>query len=509
MVLHRPRQSSAVRTIWLLVLAALILIPVVTFERFNSRSHLSLTPTLSHPSGFYYQGFYLTLEAEPNATIRYTLDGSQPDPLNSFTYTTPIWVDDHTGAVVIRAQATSSSGELGAEISATYFLGVDSTLPLISIVTDPINLWDPDSGIYENPFQRGREWERPGTMTYVDVDRIATLEAPLGLRIHGGVTRRYDKKSLRLYFRETYGQSALEYRMFEDSEVESYKRLVLHSGGQDALEEYRDWSLLRNQIVSELAFEVGGHATRSRPVLLFINGEPWGIYLMRERIDENFLQTHMGLENAILLDTPELTRSENNLEQAHWDYLMTFVEANDLGNPDNYDFIQSQINIDNYIDYNIIQMYSGNIDWPHHNVNLFRPNTDSGRWQWIFWDNDSAFALNQVSKLDENMVEFATHPEVEGTTMLAKLMENAEFREQFVNRTDFLLSTTLSPERVSRHINTLAAELEPNLLHETGRWGNSLSWEQSINELHEFAEKRPDIMREHLKNYLVRFKTDR
>ncbi|MEM8859611.1 MAG: CotH kinase family protein [Chloroflexota bacterium] len=508
MVLDRPRTSPTVRAVWLLALAALLLIPILAFEQFSSRSQLTLTPQLSHPSGYYYEGFYLKLAAEPNATVRYTLDGSAPSPSNGFTYSSPIWIDDLAGVVVIRSSAIAANGEQGDEVSASYFMGIDSTLPLISVTTDPTNLWDPNEGIIANPFQRGREWEREAKMTYVDVDRISTLEAPMGLRIHGGVTRRYDKKSFRLYFREAYGQDWINYRLFSEHQVEKYERIVLHSGGQDALEEYRDWSLIRNQLVSQFAFEVGGLATHSRPVLLFINGEPWGIYLMRERIDESYLESNFGITDATILDTPELNQRGEEPEQAQWDNLMVFVENNDLSESEHYSFIESQIDVDNYIDYNIIQMYSGNIDWPHRNVNLFRPNSGDGRWQWIFWDNDSAFALNGVSKLDENMVGFATHPEVDGTVLLRKLMENDGFRNKFTARAELLLSTVLAPENVSAHIDRLAAELEPNLLHESGRWGNSLSWEQSIDELHEFAEKRPDIMRDHLKNYLIQFESD-
>ena len=505
MVLNRPRSSPSIRYLWLLALAILLFVPIVSLEQFGSREQLSLTPELSHPSGYYYEGFFLTLRAEPDATILYTLDGSPPTQFNATIYAAPIWVDDQAGAVVIRSIAFDPNGETGEEMMGTYFVGITSNLPLLSLTVNPAYLWDPDTGIHANPFQRGRVWERAAIMTYVDVDRLSTLESPLGLRIHGGVTRRYDKKSFRLYFRDDYGQKSVDYRLFTDSRVNKYKRLVLHSGGQDALEEYRDWSLIRNQLVAELAFEIGGFATHSRPVLLFINGEPWGIYLMRENIDENYLRTNFDIDDATILDTPELVQRGTNPDQSDWDYLMSFVEANDLSLADNYSFVESQIDIENYIDYNIVQMYSGNIDWPHHNVNLFRPNTDDGRWRWIFWDNDSAFALNQVSKLDENMVEFATHPEVEGTTLLAKLMENPEFRVQFSARADLLLSSVLAPENVSQHIDQLAAELEPNILHETGRWGNALSWEQSIAELHEFAEKRPDIMREHLTNYMVRF----
>ncbi len=500
MVLDQPRTSPSVRSLWLAALALLVLAPLLYWNWVTTEAQLTLTPDLSHPSGFYADGFRLTLTAQRGATIYYTLNGERPTASAGELYRDSIWINNDAGVVVLRAIAVDPTGTAGSEITASYFVGIDSNLPLISLSTDPANLHDPTTGIYANPFQKGSDWERVAHLTYVDTDRISTLDTDLGIRIHGGVTRRYDKKSFRLYFRDEYGQSWLNYQLFSDSRTDRFKRLVLHSGGQDALEEYRDWSLLRNQLVSEIAFEVGGFATRSRPVLLFINGDPWGIYLMRERIDETFLETNYAISDSQILDTPEMNERGEEADQAEWDEFMRFVEANDLADAENYRIIQEQIDIANYIDYNIIQMYSGNIDWPHRNVNLFLDRSD-GHWRWIFWDNDSAFALNQVSKLDENMIEFATRPEVEGTTLLAKLMQNEEFRLRFSQRADFLLSTTLSPERVSAHIDRLAADIEPNLIHESGRWGNGANWHISIDELHEFAEKRPGIMRTQLGNY--------
>ena len=501
----RGGRAASQHLLILACLSLLIILPLSWWERSSTTDQISLTPQLSHSSGYYADDFLLTIEAPSGAAIYYTLDGNRPTPELGTLYTRPILITKASAVAVVRTQAVSPDGEISPIVTASYFIGLDSNLPLLSLTTDPENLWDSDSGIYANPLIKGDEWERPAMITYIDKDRTNGFEAPLGIRIHGGFTRSYAKKSFRLNFKAAYGQSWLEYPLYADSELQRFKRLVLHSGAQDSLEEQKNWSLLRNQLVAEIAFDTVGFATHSQPVLLFINGEPWGIYLLRERLDSRFLATKYGIENAQILDTPELLPNPDRTdpERAHWDNLIVFVETHNLALPDNYAFVQTQIDVDNFIDYNIIQMYSANTDWPHHNVNQFRPQVIGGRWQWMFWDSDSSFGLAPVSRIDTDMFAHALSPERQGTLLLRKLMENPKFRQQFAERSEELLNTALSSETVLAHIDKLAAELEPNILHESGRWGNGQAWHNSIDDLREFAEQRPEIMRLHLSMWMT------
>ena len=167
--------------------------------------------------------------------------------------------------------------------------------------------------------------------------------------------------------------------------MHSFKRLILHAGGQDAYTGgYVQWTFLRNAVVDTLAFRTGGLATRSRPVLVFINGQPWGVYQLRERIDRHFLADHYGITSADFLDTPDGYPAEAFVgDRESWDRLLNYVQAHDPDDATSYAHIQSQVDIDNLIDYHILQIYAANTDWPNRNVHQFRSRAPGGRWlQW-------------------------------------------------------------------------------------------------------------------------------
>jgi len=411
------------------------------------------------------------------------------------------------GVTVIRARAVLPGDQLGPVVSASYFVGVPAELPMISLIVDPGDLWDPERGIYANPFERGDAWERPADVTYVDKDRRSGFHVPAGVRIHGHHSRGFDKKSLRLYFRQEYGASRLEYRLFAGSEVRSFKRLVLHNGGHDCQNAPR-WNatLMRNQLADRLALELDGYATHSQPALVFINGESWGIYHIRERIDNRFLADHYGIESADFLESPENISEWDILvgDRENWDHLLQFAEAHDLADANNYAYVQSQVDIANFIDYNILQIYAANIDWPLRNVHQFRPRVQGGQWHWMFWDSDHGFGLNPYgvpvnSNFIARVLDYSA-PETGGrdVLLLRKLLENPVFLGQFLSRTADLLNTTLAPQSVIAHIDALAAELEPDIAYEIMRWPRSGHWESHVQELRDFARRRPDIVRQHV-----------
>lgn len=513
-----PALSSPKPTTILLIVAVLLLLaaPLYLVETNAlslspfvqpAASNSSPTPIFSHPGGYYEEELELEIGvSHARATILFTLDGRVPTAATGTLYRQPIHLDPAVSdVVVIRARAVLPGAEPGPVVSTTYFLGLSSHLPLLSLIVAPDDLWDENTGIYANPLQKGVAWERPVAVTYVDENRSDGFQVPAGLRIHGGYTRTYDKKSLRLYFRRQYGLSWLEYPLFTGSDNQRFKRLVIHNGGQDSPQSQVNWSLMRNQIMARLARQTDGYATHSQPVLLFINGRPWGVYQLRQRVDERFLAHEYGVESAELLDTPELNENRvlGDPARRHWDHLLEFVAHHDLANPAHYTYVETQVDVANLIDYTILQIYSGNIDWPHRNVNQFRPRVPGGRWHWLFWDSDFSLGLKPWSHVDTNMVEQALrpdHPDTGGrdTLLFRKLLQNPTFRDRFLRRSTDLLNTVLAPEAVISHIDTLAAELEPDIGYEAARWSSSVQWQDTVTALHDFARRRPAIVRQHM-----------
>jgi hypothetical protein len=473
----------------------------------------SLEARLSLPGGYYDRDIQIQITcSHPDADLIYTLDGSVPTVDRGTTYTRPIQLSPSIpSVVVIRARAVGPGAVLGPITGDSYLMGIPSTLPLISLIVTPDDLWSKGSGIYANPREKGREWERPVDIVYVDRDRSTGFHAPAGIRIHGGWTRRYDKKSFRLYFRQEYGMNRLEYPLYDHGDVQTYKRLVLHNGGNDSPSPPTNWSLLRNQLTTDLAHQTHAHTPRSQPVLVYLNGEPWGIYSMREYIDRWFLADHFGADAVDLLDSPAhiqvATISEGDRE--HWDHLMAFVGTHDLVDPANYAYLQSQVDLDNLIDYALIQIYTGNADWPEHNVNQLRARRPGGKWQWITWDNDYSFGLYLAPEVgyEGDLVELnviekilnMTSSETGGydSLLLRKLIENPDFRVRLQRRLADLLNTTFAADNVVSRIDALANDLAPNIGYEINLWGGSVNWEASVQEMRRYAQQRTEVVRQH------------
>lgn len=503
---------------WLLLGALLLLIPLWWWEQTRLPADLPDVPQVVPDSGAYDPDLgYLTValsHPDPAVTILATTDGRVPTPDDLITQ--PLTVRAPSTAV-LRSRLQYPDGTLGPVQTHSYFVSIPTQLPLLSIVTEPDHLFG-EQGIYhpDNIRERGRAWEKTATAVYVDLlapddeNEASQWQSDVGLRLHGGNSRTFDKKSFRLYFRDEYGQPQLDFPLFPDN-PNSFDKLVVHSGGQDIGEFSRTWTLLHNQLAADIAREMGLVAPRNRPVLLFLNGEPWGIYQVRERPDEQFLRDSYGVENPIILDSPDTDGRETipPADRSAWDHLLAYAASNDLRDPAAYAYIQTQIDLDSFIDYHILQIYTANTDWPGHNYQVFRPDVPAGRWHWLVWDMDYTFGLEPRFTLypsstaeNDTMAQIfdLTEPGEGGghTLLFRQLWTNQTFRARFLARLDELLATTLSPEAMLARIDQLTAVLAPEIIYEEGRWENRSRWETGVATMRDFVQRRPNFLRETL-----------
>lgn len=498
--------------------AGAVLVAALLLAFFGWRGETADGSLFSRPTGYYAAGVTVRLRGEQ---VVFTLDGSLPTAASPI-YTEPIVLAGRETAVhVIRARPVEKSGALGTVETTVYLVGEAPTIPVAALVVDPPDLWDAERGIYANPEARGQDWERAAVLAYFDPSSGAmrVQQVPLGVRIHGQFSRAYDKKSLRLYFRQAYGLDRWQYQLFsaqppspqplpQTPNPQAHDRLILHAGGQDSPAFPSNWTLMRNQLTARLAAQTAVFYTRSQPVRLYLNGEAWGLYYLRERIGEVWLTETVGAADPLLVDTPARRAekpNDNGRGLAYWDNLTGFIATHDMADAANFATIQTQMNIDNFIDYSILQIWSANYDWPFTNVVQFRPETQGGRWQWIIWDSDLSLGLRPWSVVEQTTIEQALDPTYAGgtglptdgrdTILLRALLENPAFYGRFVSRWQGLMETVLAPENVVAEIDALAAELEPHIAFETARWGSSPeAWRGQVEELRQFARARPLVM---------------
>ena len=473
-------------------------------------------PVPSRAGGYYGEPITISLGNSRVTEVRFTLDGSTPTQASQ-RYLGPIELASTT---VLRARAYRDGFNPSEVVSTTYFIDeIDEAvaLPVVSLITDPAHLWDEETGIYTegrdpddpNYEQGGMAWERPVTMEFYEQDGTHEFTRDAGIRIMGGTSREFPKKNFVLYFRSQYGDDALRYPLFPGLDRERFQSFVLRMGGDDGEE---DMPRMRDPLMHTLWGEVGGLVSAVRPVFLYLNGRPWGIYNLRERLDVDYLSAHYGEANVDLIRESDEVRAG---DLRHWNTTFDFFGSADLSRPADLARAQRLVDLDNFTDFYLFQIYAGNIDLVEPNLLKYRPRTAEGRWRWLMWDVDVSFGLTSTSPATHNTLAWFTRERARpdlgfynddggdslwATLMLRRLLEAEDTRHGVLNRLADLLNTTLSQEHVVDLIDEFAAEIDADIPYDLSVWaddwdGSYEGWLDEVDELRDFARVRPDVLR--------------
>ena len=397
----------------------------------------------------------------PGSLLYYTLDGSDPT-VDGQEYTAPL---ELVATTVLRAVALDDGMPVSAVTTATYLVGESTSLPVLSLVTDPAHLWDEATGIYVNLEERGRSWERPVTMEWLTPEGEPGFSVEAGLRIHGGGSRLTAKKSFRLYFRGEYGPRELVYPLFGMEPGQTYDRLVLRAGYNDSWSSAgKAWSsggvvvYVRDPLVRALHEAMGQVAVQGRWVALYLNGVYWGLYDLTERIDDTFLAAHFDASEWYVSSADVLHR---------WNQFVDWVNGTDLSATAQYEQVAQQLDIENFTSYFLLNIWAQNVDWPHNNRIVARPREGGGgdgRWRFIVWDAETAF-MNTENTFERVVIGGTRLGQV-----LASLLRNDQYRAYFTAQIERHLAGVLDTESVRERLAALAAELRPAMAAEAARW---------------------------------------
>lgn len=438
-------------------------------------------PGFSPPPGVYERSLRVELRPDDRrATIIYTTDGSVPTPDHSTVYRQPLHLDGrHPGVTVIRA-AQVLHGVSGPDITAVYAVGLDSRLPVLSLVAAPDELWGAEAGILVNPSFRGREWERAIQMTLLD--GAGGFSIPAGVRIHGRPEPLdAEKQSLRLYFRADYGAARLESPLFpehpDQPELDqTYDRLLLQAGDRTGW-----WTLFRDELVAETARSLNLMTAQGRVVHLFINGHSWGIYRLSERVNRFFLEDNFGYRDVDVVQEGA-TREGSD---ADWDALVDWATSHDLAAPDAYAYVTERLDVENFTEYAVLQLYFG-----FSADDLYAVRDRGGRWHFVYGGGAAHFAQRPGDALAALALE-----DTDFALLLRGLMDNADFRRGLQARMVTLLNTTLAPEAMAERVAALEATLAADARYEEARWPALTAWEDNVAQLQTFVAERPAAMR--------------
>lgn len=464
-------------------------------------------PSFSLKAGMYDMPQEVELISDPDARIYYTLDGSTPTE-SSTPYTGPISVDKTTA---IRAVSYRDGCLPSNAACATYLIGENIHLPVVSIVTDPANLFDHETGIYANGpgwtpegihlgANYWQDWERPAHMELLEPDGTVGISQDIGVKIFGGYSRVNGQKSFALMSRGQYGKRTFDYKVFPELPYTSYKDLVIRSA-QDGY-----WSYIREKLQIDMVLGTADiDAQAHRQSILFVNGEFWGIYDLIEKINEHFLAQHHGVDpDKIDL----LERSGDVILGSNEEYieLIEYVKTHDLSIPENYEYVASKVDISNYIDWCTIQIFIANNDFVQ-NTKFWKTQGPGGKWRWILFDLDWGYRNlyqdeRSIKRLDFISKFLRTDFDID-MSLIQNLLKNKEFKQMFIKRYIYHYKVTFNPDKVLSRIDELVANIEPYIQRDREKWdkGPMDTWQQEIQLLKDFAVKRPAINLRYFQQY--------
>ncbi|MBK8164502.1 MAG: CotH kinase family protein [bacterium] len=510
------------------------------------------TPEFSVAAGFHAEPFLLDLSTtDPLAQIRYTLDGSEPTATSAL-YTGPVTVDDRAGdpaihaliptnfmapghyawraptgdidkITVVRARAFRTGQEPGAIATRSFIVGPDVAsrcfFPVISLVTDPVNLFDPAIGIYVpgnlyvpgveetgNYFQSGSAWERPVHVELFDESGSVVLSQDAGVRISGNATVKLPQKSLKLYADNDYGDADFSAALFPDLPHVSYARFRVRNSGDDwGWLGFRDLAIHR--VLEGLDFDLQA----GRPVIQFLDGEYWGLANLRDEYSRFYYERQYGV------DEDDVVLLENNGEvddgpaDGNLTYfaLRDFVAAHDMNDPAAFAHADSLMDMANFSAYCAAEIFAANTDWPGNNITFWRkdvaapvagaPEGHDGRWRWSLKDMDDSFQSASYNALAAALAtDGPAWPNPAWSTVLLRgLLENDGFRRDFINTACDQMNSTFRPARVAAIIDEHAAQYEPAIGAWYARWSLTEDWTARVEAFRDFANNRPAVARLH------------
>lgn len=459
----------------------------------------------SKDGGIYLETFDLKLDAG-GETIFYTTDGTEPNS-TSTNYSSPIAIDTTT---VVRA-VFYRDGKKTEVITQSYIYGRQFDMPVVSIVTDPANFFSYDRGIYVKgccadsiiPYKGAnfwKNWYRDVNIEFYEPDGKLGFNQAAIVKIFGGYSVGLPMKSLAVYSNKKKGKKNFKHQIFPQLENKKYRTFLLRSAGGDFNKCH-----FRDAMLTQLGKDIGQTIQEDRPAVVFINGEYWGIHHLREKINEHFIHDHFNIDR----DSVDMMRHRLDLQNGtrkHYVAMKKFMERNDFSKEENIQKLDSLMDIMNYIDYNITEVFVDNRD-AGGNIRYWRAQADTGKWRWVLYDLDITFGINDWKGYKRNTLERMTKKNNEtwpdppwSTFIIRKLLENDSLKQHYINRFADVLNTSYSSKSVNRKINHYHDLLQKEMPYHVVKWRSLKidTWERNINILRDFANYRPSYCRQHL-----------
>ncbi len=468
----------------------------------NARPAYFATTDMVPTAGFFPTSTTVTINhPDPDAQIYYTTNGDEPNN-TSTPYSAPITVNSTTALKAIAYSPDPNVPPSFIETN-TYFIGVNHTLPVISITGDNINnLLD------------GATWAEPeGTFElFKNNNRVA--DATGEFNKHGNDSWAYPQRGLDYICRDQFGYDyAVKNQVFDSKDRTRFQRLILKPGANDNYPFETGGAYIRDAYVHQLSAmaDMDMDERTYQPAVMYVNGQYWGLYEMREKVDDNdFTDYYYGHNrpNIDYIKTWGGTWAEYG-SMSDWNTLQNYILTNDMSDPAAYAYVESQFNLLSLVDYMILNTHVVCMDWLSWNTSWWRgtdPNGDPhvNKWRYTLWDMDATFGhyINYTNIPNTDPVSDPCDNEDPGiddpvghTEMLTALLENDDFYALYINRYADMNNTYFTCDFMIGMLDSLVNRIAPEMPNQIARWGGNMAeWQENVDSLRSFILTRCTVI---------------
>ena len=487
----------------------------------------------SQKGGFYEESFSLELSCPNDYQIRYTTDGNNPTA-QSALYESPLWLDESLyskadiykiqispdslvyipdsikHAIVIRAALFDADGSCVSETSTNTYLirslGIENHgMAAVSLCLDYDDLFDYDNGIFVrgatwdpkrpdhtgNYFQHGKNWEREANVEFYEPDDNSGINQACGVRTHGNRSRRHPAKGMKIYARNEYNKKRFKHPFFGEDYLDSFKHLILKPFAS-----FSPYSGVQDYFSQKLALQVGITSTECRPVIMFLNGEYWGIYFIQEKPDERFLEDHFGVSPESCNIIGDWRGAVDHGSDTSYKAMMNWFAHADLTERKQYRQACRLIDVNNFIDYYVFETFVANFDWPGNNMRCWQ--TDDSKWRWIFFDGDATIIAGSQDMFETAAVykepkTWLNYPEAK--LLFGKMLESRKFKKAFKARAKEWCNGPFRYENTYSIYSEILEALRPHIEDQSHRFGypkTYKNWEDGNKTINLFLTYRAD-----------------
>ncbi len=492
------------------------------------------TPSFTVAGGVFKQSepVSVSINVPEGTTVHYSLDGSTPTLQSPVYDGTPLAL---TQTTPVRARAFRQDLQPSETITRTYLINVYHTLPIVSLVTDPQELWNETDGMLAVGGTLNREvfpfkvletgaWPlyrtagkepRPGYVEYYGTDGTQILSQGMEFGLQGQYSLDMPQKTFKVRAKAAQGKPMFEASLFESRPYTEYKSFVLRNGGNDNV-----WTRINDDYQSMLMDKIDTTVIHqaTNPVVVYLNGQYWGHYNMRERVDRYFVAQHEGIpmdqaDNMDILEAGGTVNYGSNKE-----YKAMIEKAKTLSpgkNAEDLKYITDRIDVDNYFDFMAFEMFFGNSD--AGNIRFYKLKGEGQKWRWIFYDSDYGMYDSTYNSVKSWLDPKGAGDKNVNNTLIRKLLENDEMKEKFLRRLGdiFQVYTT---ENMMETFNSLAAKIKDEMPLHLARWaelnekkinadspltaeGALRYWNQRLDRSRNVMKKKPTLFYGYVQDY--------